>query len=170
MSPVLSTIELVDDNTIMLWHERGSLPLVGNNVLELISALAATRQTTPAVQVAAVVPQGGDNAAIRGSVRDQSNATIPGVMVTATNVDSGVVSKTTTDESGRYGFPGLTPGKYTISASLSGFKTSTVDNLNIANTPFQQDFTLEIPATANPSPETCSPSGVVWCIVLHRAK
>jgi len=43
-------IEMVDDNTVMLY--RGDLPIVGTNVLDLISALGQTAQPTPAVQVA----------------------------------------------------------------------------------------------------------------------
>src|SRR5687767_15079888 len=71
----------------------------------------------------------GANASISGIVQDQSRALIPGVSVATTNVDTGVTSTTVTNEAGAYGFPSLTPGKYSISASLPGFKTTTFRDL-----------------------------------------
>ena len=67
-------------------------------ILDLIAVLGGQGQLPPAPQVAAVglpvaptvtVPQGGANAPISGIVQDRSKALIPGVKVTATNVDTG---------------------------------------------------------------------------------
>jgi hypothetical protein len=60
-----------------------------------------------------------------------------------------------------------------MTASMPGFKTTTVSNLSIGDTEFLQDFTLEfrsVQAPGNPPVASCSPSGIVWCSVLHRAK
>jgi hypothetical protein len=46
------TIEMVDDNTVMLY--RGGLPLVGNNMLDRISVLRATSQPVSPLPAAAV--------------------------------------------------------------------------------------------------------------------
>jgi Carboxypeptidase regulatory-like domain len=163
------TIEMVDDNTVMLYH--GPFEIVGNNVLDLISLLGGLSQPQPVVQVAAVSLQGAAKTSISGVVQDQSKAFIPGVSVTATNVDTGVKTTTVTNESGRYGLFSLIPGNYTMSASIPGFKT-TVSNLSFADTPVLQDFTLEIatPRAVSPSIASCSRTGIMWCSVLHRAK
>jgi hypothetical protein len=59
---------------------------------------------------------------ITGTISDPSSAVLPGVTVTATNVDTGVNTAAVTNAEGIYLIPFLTPGKYTISAELMGFK------------------------------------------------
>src|SRR5215471_7944719 len=86
----------------------------------------------------------GANASISGIVQDQSKALIPGVTVTLTNVATGVTATTVTNESGAYGFPSITPGKYALSGSLPGFKTTTFNSLDIGNVQVRQDITLEV--------------------------
>src|SRR5436190_17962496 len=86
----------------------------------------------------------GANASISGIVQDQSKALIPGVTVTATNTDTGVALTAITNETGAYAFPSLTPGKYSVSASLPGFRTSTFKDLDLGRTQVRQDFTLEV--------------------------
>jgi hypothetical protein len=58
---------------------------------------------------------------IRGTVRDSSGGVLPGVTVTAINVDTGIKRADTTDEAGLYVFPNLPRGKYTVQAELEGF-------------------------------------------------
>jgi hypothetical protein len=65
----------------------------------------------------------GGFATVTGTVTDSSGALIPGVMVTAKAVDTGVVSTTITNDTGSYNFPSLLPGKYTLSAALTGLTT-----------------------------------------------
>src|SRR5438552_14138250 len=62
------------------------------------------------------------NASLGGSVQDPSNALIPGVTITAKNVDTAVTTMQITNESGVYSFPVLQPGTYEVSAELPGFK------------------------------------------------
>ncbi|MGC1781974.1 MAG: carboxypeptidase-like regulatory domain-containing protein, partial [Acidobacteriaceae bacterium] len=61
---------------------------------------------------------------IRGTVTDPSGAVVAGANVTATNVATGVTSQTVTNHDGLYNFQFLNLGNYTISASASGFTTS----------------------------------------------
>jgi len=61
------------------------------------------------------------NAQLGGIVQDVSKALIPGVSITATNVDTGVMATQVTNESGAYNFPVLQPGTYRVSAELPGF-------------------------------------------------
>src|SRR5437879_13903203 len=60
---------------------------------------------------------------ISGVVQDSSGAVIPGVSVTARNLDTGIDRTVTTDEGGRYTAPNLTLGNYEVQAQLSGFQT-----------------------------------------------
>jgi hypothetical protein len=59
---------------------------------------------------------------IVGSVLDSSGAVIARAEVTATNVDTNVVSRTVTNETGYYEFPLLQAGRYVIEAEFTGFE------------------------------------------------
>ncbi len=64
-----------------------------------------------------------------GTVSDTTGALIPGVTVTATNTQTGIVSTVLSNESGTYNFASLQPGTYNLSAELSGFQTHTYELL-----------------------------------------
>src|SRR5690349_5300830 len=63
--------------------------------------------------------------AIRGTVKDATQAMLPGATVTATNEDTGLIRATTTSGAGVYSIPDLPVGRYKVSAELQGFKTAT---------------------------------------------
>ena len=63
---------------------------------------------------------------IRGLITDPSGAVVPGSEITATNVNTGVKTKTTTDKSGNYNIQTLSVGSYTVTATRQGFKTTSV--------------------------------------------
>ena len=63
---------------------------------------------------------------IRGTVTDPSGAVVPGAQVLATNVDTGVVSKTVTNHSGLYNFQFLPIGNYKVDVAASGFDTQKI--------------------------------------------
>ena len=56
-----------------------------------------------------------------GSVLDEQKAALPGATVAVRNLDSGQPRTTTTDERGTFRLVGLPPGRYEITAELSGF-------------------------------------------------
>jgi hypothetical protein len=60
--------------------------------------------------------------AITGRITDESGASVPGVSVTATSIATNVATTTTTNGDGDYSLLYLTPGTYTMSAELAGFK------------------------------------------------
>jgi hypothetical protein len=88
----------------------------------------------------------GGNAQLGGVVTDPSAALIPGASISVTNTDTGVTNTAITNESGAYNFPSLQPGsKYRVSASLPGFQTKTVTNLELpVASNNRQDFQLAI--------------------------
>ena len=68
---------------------------------------------------------------IQGTVTDQTDAALPGVIVTATSVDTGLSRSVETDPSGNYFFSELPLGEYTVSTSLPGFAPQTVKSVEV---------------------------------------
>src|SRR5678809_893902 len=68
------------------------------------------------------------NASVSGFAQDASQAVIPGVAITATNVQTGVVTRTITNETGTYTILSLLPGTYKLTAELPGFKVQTFND------------------------------------------
>ncbi len=62
-------------------------------------------------------------AQISGTVRDQTGAVLPGVEVTATQIDTGIARTTVTNETGSYVLSNLALGPYRLEAGLPGFRT-----------------------------------------------
>ncbi len=62
------------------------------------------------------------NASISGLVRDSTGAVIPGVTLSAFNVDTGVSRQTVSNSEGRYLISDLIPGNYKLTATFTGFK------------------------------------------------
>src|SRR4029079_8215227 len=62
------------------------------------------------------------NGTIEGTITDQSGASLPGVSVTVTNVDTGDTRVVVSNEAGVYRAPLLPLGRYRVSAELQGFR------------------------------------------------
>ena len=62
-------------------------------------------------------------AQITGTVQDASGAVLPGVEVTVTQTNTGIVRKALTNETGGYILPNLAVGPYRLEAALPGFRT-----------------------------------------------
>jgi len=63
-----------------------------------------------------------NRASITGTVTDTSGAIVPGVDVTATNLETNVPSKTVSNQDGIYVIPNLFPGTYSIEFKRQGFE------------------------------------------------
>ncbi|HEV2492061.1 MAG TPA: carboxypeptidase-like regulatory domain-containing protein [Terriglobia bacterium] len=66
------------------------------------------------------------NASVDGTVTDTSGAAVSGATVTVTNQDTGQSQTVTTSLEGFYHVSALPPGRYTVTASFSGFKEETI--------------------------------------------
>lgn len=73
----------------------------------------------------------GSAGSIAGTVTDQSGGALAGAMVTVTDVDRGINRTLTTDASGAYSAPNLTPGNYKVRAEFKGFKTVERQNIQL---------------------------------------
>ena len=60
--------------------------------------------------------------AITGRITDTSNAVLPGATVSATHKDTNQATTTVTNADGAYNLLFLTPGHYTVTAEIPGFK------------------------------------------------
>jgi hypothetical protein len=78
---------------------------------------------------AKALPQGETTSAIVGQVTDVTNAAIPGALVTITNRETGLQRSAKTDNEGRFNFPQLKPGTYSVRAEAGGFDPQQYDNV-----------------------------------------
>jgi hypothetical protein len=72
-----------------------------------------------------------DRGQISGTVKDAQGGVVPGVTVTATQLDTQQGRTTVTDSSGFFTIPNLPSGKYDVSAELQGFKKALRQNVTL---------------------------------------
>src|SRR5579863_1042404 len=89
-----------------LFRQRGSMFLLAAIVF---ASLAAA--------------QSANTGELKGAVMDASGAVLLGASVSIQNVQTGLVTPTTTNASGLYDVPFLTPGTYTITFAKDGFRS-----------------------------------------------
>src|SRR6266404_3202213 len=70
----------------------------------------------------ATFAQGETTSAIIGQVSDASGAAVPRATVTVTNKETGLRRSASTDDSGRFNFPHLKPGAYSVKVEAEGFE------------------------------------------------
>lgn len=97
---------------------------------------------------AAAVPalaQGTAATSLAGTVVDTGGGVIPGVTVVVKNNATGATYETVTNTSGAFSVPALDAGTYTVTVSLSGFKTSVINDVRlVTNTPGNIKVALEV--------------------------
>ncbi|MFZ0900452.1 MAG: carboxypeptidase-like regulatory domain-containing protein [Candidatus Sulfotelmatobacter sp.] len=74
--------------------------------------------------------QGETTSAIAGEVMDASDAVVPGAIVTVTNHETGLKRSAYTDNAGRFNFPQLKPGTYSVKVQAEGFEPQQNDNVS----------------------------------------
>ena len=93
---------------------------------------------------AAINTSAQSTASIEGQVIDQQGSVIPGVRLVAKSPAIGVERTATSDNRGRYQFPALPIGDYTIRAIATGFKQQVVERTIEVGTKITQDFDLQV--------------------------
>jgi outer membrane receptor protein involved in Fe transport len=82
---------------------------------------------------------------LTGLLTDTSGSAMPGVSVEVASTGTGQVRTATTGSDGFYNVPLLAPGRYTLKATLSGFKTALRDGVTITvETTTRVDLQLEV--------------------------
>jgi hypothetical protein len=109
----------------------------------------------------ATFPQGETTSAIIGQVSDATGAAVPNATVTVTNSDTGLKRSASTDDSGRFNFPQLKPGIYTVKVEAEGFEPQQNDAVSSALGQKQTiDFRLKI-AHSNQTVEISSEAPIL---------
>ncbi len=73
--------------------------------------------------------QGETTTAITGQVTDATSAAIAGAAVTITNPETGLKRTAKTDDQGRFNFPQLLPGTYSVKVEAQGFDARQTDHV-----------------------------------------
>ncbi|HEX4772905.1 MAG TPA: TonB-dependent receptor [Bryobacteraceae bacterium] len=90
----------------------------------------------------------GSTGAINGTVTDPSGSVVPGVSVVLKNTATAAEQVATTNADGRYVFPTVQPGYYTLTLTKQGFTTINEPRFQTAvNQTATHDFTLQVGAT-----------------------
>ena len=76
--------------------------------------------------------QGGSaKSALSGTVLDANAGVLPGATVVVRNLRTGVETTTVTNSTGAFDVPAIDAGLYTVTVSLSGFKTSVTTDVEL---------------------------------------
>ena len=82
---------------------------------------------------------------IVGTVQDPTGAVVPNAEVSIANNDTGQTRQTTSDEQGNYNITNVLPGRYNVTATATGFRTLTAQNLDVtAGNVARADFRMEV--------------------------
>src|ERR1035438_2056404 len=105
--------------------------------------------------------QGETTSAIIGEVRDAQGAVVAAAAVTITNHETGLKRSAKTDDAGRFSFPQLKPGTYSVTVEASGFDPGQNDNV-VSGLGQKQtvDFTLKV-ARSNEAVEVSSEAPLI---------
>ncbi len=108
-----------------------------------------------------ILAQGETTSAIVGRVTDGTSAAIPGATVSVTNRATALQRDAKTDNEGRFNFPQLQPGTYSVRVEAEGFDAQHTDNL-ISGLGEKQtvDFTLKV-ARSNQTVEVTSAAPLI---------
>jgi len=105
--------------------------------------------------------QGETTSAIVGQVSDASGAAVPMATVTVTNKETGLRRSASTDDSGRFNFPQLKPGTYSVKVEAEGFESQQNDAVSAGLGQKQTvDFIISV-AQAKASIEVLSEAAIL---------
>src|SRR6185295_10859461 len=86
-----------------------------------------------------------ETAVVLGTVRDASQATIPGAKVTLLNIETGIQATAATDDNGNYLFNNVKVGRYKVSVEKAGFSSAFVDQVQVdVNARQRVDVSLKV--------------------------
>ncbi|MBV8437479.1 MAG: TonB-dependent receptor [Silvibacterium sp.] len=84
------------------------------------------------------------SATLVGTISDATGAGVAGAQITITETATGIGRNTTSNESGNYTFPDLTPGTYSVVVQAQGFKKEARPSVDVVvNTTTRIDLSLQ---------------------------
>ena len=93
---------------------------------------------------------------VEGTVFDDTRAAVPGATATITNRATGAGRTFVSDAAGRYRFPDLDPGRYTLVIELSGFQKAGVDDVIVL---LGKTIHIDVPLKIGAMSETVNVAG-----------
>lgn len=109
---------------------RVSLSILGVATLILCTASTVAAQNTGIIE---------------GVVTDESGGVLPGATLSLKNAETGAERSAISDVEGRYRFPALPPGTFTVRTELQGFNTEERQNITLTiGLTVRHDFSLKI--------------------------
>jgi trimeric autotransporter adhesin len=102
---------------------------------------------------------------LRGAVKE-AGGVIPGVTVELLNEENGQRREAVTNDSGEYNFAAVTPGTYTVKATLTGFKTFESKGVRVGA---QQFVTMDVMLEVGQLQETITVTGAAPLIDTSNA-
>src|SRR5262245_9999406 len=89
--------------------------------------------------------QGGVTSTLSGTVTDSSGAVIPGANVIVKRADTKAAIEAVTNTEGQFTIPALNAGTYSVTVTLAGFKTVTLNDIVVnAGVPAGVKVTMEV--------------------------
>ena len=89
--------------------------------------------------------QSSNSGIVVGTVMDKAAAVVPDAKVELVQTATNETKTATTNSSGQFAFPNVSPGTYTLKVSKQGFATTSISNLKVdVEKSYTQDVTLEI--------------------------
>jgi hypothetical protein len=118
---------------------------MGGEIMTRAACFAFLMLAVACLLPAKALGQGETTSAIVGEVRDATDAVVAGATVTIANQETGLKRTARTDDAGRFNFPQLKPGTYSVRVEARGFAPRQNDNV-IAGLGQKQtvDFTLKV--------------------------
>ena len=123
------------ENALILSARSRGWSLIARLLLVMLVCLAASR------------PARGQSATgtLSGNVVDESGGAVPDVLVIAVDRSGGASHRTRSDSEGRFTFPMLAPGRYSVTAQRRGFAAAQIQDLLLnANDQARITLTLQI--------------------------
>ncbi len=93
---------------------------------------------------------------VSGNITDPNGAALPGATVELKNIETNVASTATANDEGRYTFPLIQPGKYTLTVTSQGFTTSQRQGIEIR---VSEKLTLDVQVQVSGVSDTVNVSG-----------
>lgn len=117
------------------------------NIRALVAVLALFSLLTIVPSV--LYAQTSTTGAITGMVTDATGAVVKGATLTLTHAATGSVQTATSDSGGRYAFPVVNPGEYSLKAEAKGFRTGVTNGLVVeVNKSVNAELKLEVGASS----------------------
>src|SRR5262245_13728653 len=125
-------------------NTRRSIHPIRHSIMQLFS-LALCLLCMAATSLA----QGTNLGTIRGTVTDNAGAVVNGAKVQVVDLATDIVREVTTNSEGNYEVAGLKFGSYRVAVAAQGFKTSTINQVNLRGSDIvRTDVTLQVGGAA----------------------